>query len=364
MTLQDLIRKETQEVNDVIKLIEEKRTSLISERNAAEERIKRTGSLISEQNKIQSEKKKEIEGVATKLKEINTQLEELEKRKRLLLDQYNEFKVNEVEAKGSLSQIEQDSIKSQRQINNEKKSIAQIDYLIEEKEKERNRNDEKLRLAHVFAFKSFLKNSNSLIEEYFKMITSRKTIIEAAENFKKKRHEDIHVADLCDQRDEWKKILKTTIVPGVKEAANKALKSIEVEIDKMFPGALETENSSSENNPTTELYYYEDDEETIIFFPFLEKQWKSMEQGNKDNSVETFGRFIELITKESKLSHNDAHFKCENDMVQLVSKSGLGNLKGKNDITFSIVGKDNMTFILSQIPDEVYKSLNYEEATT
>jgi len=168
MTLQDLIRKETQEVNDIIKLIEEKRTSLISERNAAEERIKRTGSLISEQHKIQSEKKKEIEGVATKLKEINTQLAELEKQKRLLLGQYNEFKVNEDEAKSSLSQIEQDSIKAQRQINSEKKSIAQIDYQIEEKEKERNRNDEKLRLAHVLPSNHFLKKAIRLLKNILK----------------------------------------------------------------------------------------------------------------------------------------------------------------------------------------------------
>jgi DNA repair exonuclease SbcCD ATPase subunit len=364
MTLQDYIREKTQEINDDIKLIEEEKTSKICEKNAVEERIKRTGSLISEQHKKQSEKKKEIEGITTKLKEINTQLEEIERQKRLLLEKYDEIKANEDEAKDSISKLEQDLIKAQRQINSEKNSIAQIEYLIEEKEKDRNRNDKKLRLAHVSAFKSFLENSNSLIEEYFKRITSRKTIIETAENFRKKRHEDTHVADLCEQRDEWKKILKTTFVPGVKEAANKALKTIEVEIDKMFPGALEEENSSIENNPTTELYYHEDDEETIIFFPFLEKQWKSMELGNKDNSVETFGRFIELIIKETKLSYNDAHLKCENDMVQLVSKFGLGNLKGKNDITFSIVGKDNMTFILSRIPDEVYKSLNYEEATT
>ena len=364
MTLQDYIREATHEINDAIKLIDQKRATLINERTGAEETIKRTGSLISEQHKMQNDRKKEIEGVDSNLKEINKQLDELERQKRLLLEQYNEFKVNIDEAKSSLAQIEQESINAQRQINSEKKSIEQFDYQIEEIEKQRNRHDQRFRLAHVSAFKSFLKNGNSIIEEYFKRITSRKTIVEAAERLNKKRHEDTHVADLCEARDEWKKILKTVIVPGVKEAGNKELKIIEAEINKMFPGALEIDTSKNENNPTTELYYHEDDEETIIFFPFLEEQWKSMEKGNNDSSVETLVRFIELITKESKLRFNDAHLKCENDMVQLVSKSGLGNLKDKNDLTFSIVGKDNLTFILSPIPDEVYKSLNYEDATS
>ena len=364
MTLQDYIRKETIEVNDVIKLIEEKRSSLISDRKAAEERKKRTGTLISEKHKIQNDTKKKIEVFDQKLKEINTELNEVERRRGSLLEQLNELNGNKDAAKNSLSQIEQESNKAQKDIFNEDKSIERFDKQIDEKEKERSRFDERIRWAHVSAFKSFLKDSNSLLEQYFKRITSRKANFDAAERLRNKRHVDKCVGDLCDARDEWNKIVKTASVPGVKAAANNELKRIEIEIEKMFPGALEIENSASENNPTTELYYHENEEETILFFPFLEKQWNSMEQGNIDNSIYTFGRFIELIIKESKFSYNDAHLKCENDMVQLVSKFGLGNLKGKNDLTFSIIGKDNMTFILSRIPDEVYKSLNYEEATT
>lgn len=365
MTLQDYIRDATREINDAIKLIDKKRESLINERLGAEGTIKRIGSVISEQHKTQNEKKKEVHGIDIRLVEINKQIDEIEKQKRLLLEQLNEFKGNLDQAKSSLAQVEQESINSQRQINSEKKSIQQFDNRIEEIETERNRYAQRFRLAHVSAFKLFLKNGNTLIEEYFKRITSRKTILEAAQQLNKKRHEDTHVADLCDARDKWKKILKTAIVPSVKEAGDKALKSIEVEINKMFPGALEEiDSTKKENNPTTELYFHEDEEGTVIFFPFLKEQWKAMEKGNKDVSVETFARFIELITTESKLRYSDAYLKCENDMVQMVCQSGLGNLKNKNDITFSIIGKDSVTFILSPIPDEVYKSLNYEDATS
>ena len=80
MSLQDFIRETTIEINDALTSIEEKRNKLITDRYAADERIKRFGTEISAYKTREIECKDKLKKLNDNIRIINKEIEEIENK--------------------------------------------------------------------------------------------------------------------------------------------------------------------------------------------------------------------------------------------------------------------------------------------
>jgi len=359
MNLQDYIRSNTQETSDVLRKMGERQAELVSERKAAEERIKRIGTEITRQQDARVEKRHKIAGVEQRLGDVNRELDEIEKKRSALLGEVTLLQNAILESKEFFVELDRADNEFQREINGENTAIQRTDQKIDALEADRQRHESRFREAQLKAFKAFLKDVNGLIGETYGNATARRASIESRERLRRSRHEDREVGDLCDARDEWRRILKSVGVPSVAQAAEIELRRIESEIERRFPGAMELESMKSNGQQITELYFHAGDDWTMVYLPFSEEDWRSaaIETGP---STETFMYFVWWLSGKMKVGFDDVVVKCENGLVVLCSKVGLGDLKGVNDMVFSIPGDNGITFILSQIPYEVKKAIDNE----
>jgi hypothetical protein len=369
MRLDDLVRETTQEILDAIRLVEGERQRIQREKDAADERIKHLGTEIPCNRTLVGEKKHRIRDLEDKVRELNVQIEELERKKQDLYERWEERTGELTEEKKAISSIEGKIESIQREISKENQNKTHADNELKKIEDEKYRHEDGLKKAYINAFASYLKQTNQTLNESFHKGSERKSYTLAAENLKKMRHENRDVADLCEAREEWIKILRTASVAAVKLTGESELKRIEAEIEKRFPGALHADASNPINSAEASLYFYVDDEEGgsnegIIFLPFFREHWLSLNGGNKTVSDNIFSYFLWWISSECKADSKEVKFDCFGNFVVMMFKLGLGEFYGKNHIIMEMPGGCSTTFILAKIPNEIYKAMTYEKANS
>lgn len=369
MRLDDIIRESTQEILDAVRLVEKEKTRFQQMKDAADERIKRYSTDIPSDRTLLGDKKHRIRDLEEKVRELNGQIEELERKKQDLYDRWTERNKELEDEKKAIGIIETKIDGIQREISRENQGKTHADNEINKIENERIRHEGKLTLAYINAFSSYVMQTNQALTEFFRESSEKISFIHAAENLKKMRHEDKETAELCEAREEWIKILRTASVPAVKTTGESELRRIEAEIDKKFPGALKSEASKSLSSSESYLYYFIDDEdagtnEGIIFIPFLKKDWMLLTTEDKSISNRVFAYFLWWISRESKVDPQEVHFDCRGEFVVMAFKFGLGDLYGKNHVIMDLPGNTSVTFILSEIPNEIYRAMTYEKITS
>jgi hypothetical protein len=358
MSLIDLIRENTKDMRDTIAELERSRLREISQLNAAEERFKRASSIISSQHKQQDEKKSRLKSIGETIRGINQQIDELEAQKQRLLSTLLERQQELEASRQSLSEAEAESNKAQHAAREEKRVLEDIERRVDLLEKETIRNQLKLREVHSQTLDQHLSELEAMFEQEFQEQTKRSETLVSLEAFKRLRHEKREVGDLCDARDEWKKIVKTASVPTVKIAAESELRRIETEIDKLFPGAIKAEAALRHADFIEELHYFVDSQNrTVLLLPFSKDVWNSLNAGTQSLKEKVAVYFFGALAKAIGAEPGKFHYECGNNFVMLVSEIATETYREKNDLVIPLPGGGSISFILSTLPNEIQEAL-------
>jgi hypothetical protein len=359
MALIDLLRENTKEVRDTLAEIEKTRQRYVSERNAAEERFKRASSEISSHHKQQESNKGALQTLESFIRDINHQIDELEIQKQQLLAHLFEKQQELDEHKRTLSEAEILANKAQRAARDEQKKLEDIEHHLSDIDQQRVRFQNTLNEQHRRSLLQYLSDSSHLIETQFQEQAKRSESMKSLEAFKRARHDRRDVADLCDARDEWKRLLKTATVPAVRSSAEAELLRIESSIEKLFPGALRAESTLRHADYIEELYYFSDFAgNTYVLMPVTTDVWEAIPAG-KQSLAETVAMYLfATIGKAIVGRPQDAHFRSDGTFVMLVYRGSDDPLRELNSIVVPLPGGGSITFILTNLPNEIQEALS------
>ena len=157
------------------------------------------------------------------------------------------------------------------------------------------KNENNLNKLKNESFLKYLNEINHELNNFLEKASKRQEYKKTFKKLEKERHSNPKIAELCESRDEWKKILKSVVVPSVKLTAEKSLKNIEESFNEFL----------KEKRARIETIYLSDNElinflnNTSIKYLLLEKIF------NKRTPIE---EKVKRIIKEMTFSRFDEKY--------------------------------------------------------
>ena len=364
MTLQDIVRQQTHEIRDALSLIEHTYNDLLGQKDAAEDRLKRAFTEVSQHRARETERKRIVAEWEPKVAEIQQKLDEIERQRAELLERLFEKREEKDKAESLLKEARSATEKALETIARARDSIETTAKTLGAKEQEKAREQRRLRDAYVRSIDSYLSQLSRRIDQAFVGQEERQRRMAAIEAFKKARHEDRQIGDLCDQRDQFRQLIDMATVPGVKETLRLALTKIEEELQKRYPGALSVGEAVPEAGSIEDLYYFFRPDGTVsILLPISEPAWIALRNDPPDAAASRAMTFVWGMVKGTGLKPSDGEFCCDGGRCVFVFASNTGDdeislLEGS---TFSVPSSAGLTFRISSLPTEIQEALTDEE---
>lgn len=313
MTLQDTVRQETQAVRDSLGLLERKCANLRGEKEAAEERRKRAATEITTHRTLEGERGRLVTEAREKVAEVQQKLEEIERQRSELIDRLMERQAEVEKVKGLFDQANKATQNAQSAVKEARDAIGLAEKALEDSQKEKARFEEQLKHALVQALDVHLIELAKRIEKAFEDHEARRKHLAAVESFKKARHENRRIGDLCDQRDQFVQILgKMATVPGVKDTIRSALQNVEREIEKLYPGALAAESVQPDAGLIEDLHYFTSrDGKATMILPIPESASKAIQAGGSNPEANRAVHILWNLIQGAELKPTDGEFRYE-----------------------------------------------------
>ena len=119
--------------------------------------------------------------------------------------------------------------------------------------------------------------------------------------------------DLCDQRDQFRELIRLASVPAVSETLRRELERVEQELDGRYPGALSIDEKVPSIMLVEELYYHTGSDETLhILLPIAEEVWNGIGKGETGTEATCAMRFVWEMISGLGLKSSDGEFCFEN----------------------------------------------------
>ena len=196
MTLQDIVRQQTHEIRDALSLIERTYNDLLGQKGAAEDRLKRVLTEVSQHRARETERKRIVAEWEPKVAEIQQKLDEIERQRAELLERLFEKREEKDKAESLLKEARSATEKALETIARARDSIETTTKTLGAKEQEKAREQRRLRDAYVRSIDSYLSQLSRRIDQSFVGQEERQRRMAAIEAFKKARHEDRQIGDL------------------------------------------------------------------------------------------------------------------------------------------------------------------------
>lgn len=361
MTLQEIVRQQTQEPLDALSLLERKRVELLSGRAAGKNRLKQTASNIKGLRAREDERKRQVSDVDRKIAELHSKLEEIDRQRSELIDRLLETQGERTKAESSLGEARHDIEKAQSNIRAAREAEEAARKELEKLVEERNRHQGRLREGYLAALDRFLEVSAKRIENAFVSQEERQRTLAAAEAFRKARHEDPKIGDLCDQRDQFSELLKKATVPGVRLTLEGALREIEKTLDALYPGAVVLGEQTPEPSFIEELHYFVDSRDRVsIVLPVGEAVWNAIGEGRQVPAGERTVKLLWSFVTGSGLKPSDGQFIMESGRCIFATEFTPDVVSALAPFALPLPGSGILEFIFSPVPAPIQEVLNSE----
>lgn len=363
MTLQDIARQQTQEIRDSLAQIDRRRTVLMSERSAAEDRRKRASTEITRHQALEGERKRLVAEIESKVADVQQKLEEIERQRAELLDRFLEKREEKEKAEDLLNEARKETESALEIVREARTADDKAAKDLEEIERDRSRQESRLYEAYLKSMETYLSEQSRRIEQTLAGQEERQRRLAAVDAFKKARHEDREIGDLCDQRDQFRQLIEMASVPGVKETLDMALHKIEGELQRRYPGALSIEDTAPELGLIEELYYYTDPSgKTPIILPITELDWIGIKEGEKNAQATRAIHLIWSMIKEAGLKIIDGEFHFQDRRCIFASNFGAEEMTALEGFKLSVPNSSALIFRFCPLPPEIEEAL-VREAT-
>ncbi len=351
MTLYEIIREDSRPIEIEMGELEKRRGKYVSEILGSEEHIKRLSTEITRFRNQELNNKESLKSTEDKLSEIHEQLNELDEKRRNLLDNL----ISCEEEREKYTRLVNDSRDELNRIfvrikkSKEAKELA----IVNEKKCIDNKENIENKLNNIYSesLLKFIRYQISSIEQAFASYEDYNKKLKAAEEFNLARHQRTEIADLCEQRDQYKELLKMATVPGVKQMILEALKNIEIKLNDLFPGALAAIEPISKLDVIEEIWWAGDKNNVYIIMPISECAWLEMSEGKRSVSAECAARLIWSLISDNNLKSTDGNFKFNKYCVYIAGNS--------NDLMSALNGftcqmpSGKFQFIFNRLPSKI-----------
>lgn len=362
MSLQDIIREHTREISDSLALVERRRKDIISAQAATEDRIKRTYTEITGYRALENERKRLVIEAEERFKEVQGWLDEIDRQRQVILERWAEKR----DAKDQEEKLLKESrLATERASNAVKTETERRDKglgLLNEIEAEKLQYEARLREAYRLSVDKYISDLEKQVEQAFAGEEERNRRYKAADDFKKARHEDPHIGDLCDQRDQFRELLRLATVPPVAEALRRELERVEQELDRRYPGALSIDVKVPSIMLVEELFYLTDSDGSLcILLPINERDWNGIGNGDTGAEATCAMRFVWEMINGLGLKSHDGEFCFEKGYCIFVARDlNADDMTSIREFTLKMKNSATMTFRFSPFPSEVQECLLYE----
>lgn len=221
---------------------------------------------------------------------------------------------------------------------------------------------EDLRRARVTCLKRYLDEMNARLRratEHPSRTQSRRKMLEA---LRRERGRDPEVARLCEEREEWQKMLGTIKVPTVQKTARAELERIERSLDDRFPGALAAEGDLGLHE-IEELYVVKRDSRQLLLLPIDQVSWHAMERGDREAGVEFAVGLAWATLAGLDIQKDSAEFVLVEIPGHVALAAPADFPLEERSIRWEIGEAADVSFLISRLPLDVEDSLHGTSST-
>lgn len=361
MTLDEIVRGQTRDVRDALEKIEARYSDLLQQKNAADDRLKRAFTEIKHQRTLENERRRLLVEIEGRIHEIQQRVDEIERQRQELIERLMERRDEKEKAEKLLRDVIQTAETEQHTVREARSTIDTVARTLDDVEKDKEHSKGLLRSASINSLDIYLAELSRRLDQAYASEEERQRRQAALEAFKRARHEDREIADLCDQRDQYRDLAGRATVPGVKATLQEALDKVEEELQRRYPGALSLQDTVPEVGSIAQLPYLTDaDEAVIVFLPIAESVWRAVENGEVVPATNRAMQFVWSLIEGLGLKPSYGEFRSDRGRIVFRLDAKCCDLGALTTATFSMQTPKGITFALSPVPAEVKEAVAYE----
>ncbi len=363
MTLEEIVRQKTLEIKDALSLVERSLGEAVEKKAVAEDRVRRAAGEIKSHREQLQEARRQMTEAETRVEDVRAQLEELDRQRATLSEQLltamqsrQELETGlkgEQAAERRLDDERRDAFEATRRLQNE----------LEQQEENRTRHLAALRRAYVQAFSDYLVHLAGGVTEALSEEETRQRRIAEADAFKRRRHQDPEIGDLCDQRDQYLGLLAMATVPRVKEEMQRLLSGVEESLRQLCPGALDLGDVAPIGGFVADLYCLRSSQDRLsIVLPVDAACWRQMRDGVANPTVTASVRLVYALAKGLGLKPGDAEFDLRQGWCVLHAELDEEEASILTATPLPVPGFEALQLRFSRLPSEIEEAILHEAA--
>jgi len=356
LTLQELLRLHTQEVQNALQNCEDNIRRLGSQRQAELQHAESLQTDIDSKSREEAERRRLLDDSAAKIRELEKQIEELRRECERIAEQRQTLT-------SALTSAEEEAKAAVGQRKKAKTQAEGLEFQIKKLVEEKTRLNHRLTSARLTAFRAYLEEFETRLIQKISAQEDRSEKIVSQKRFEQSRHEDAKVMEMYEARTELQKLLKVSNVPAVRDQLELQLRGIDRQIETLFPGALSIETEIGGVSEIEEIFFSSARESGArIFLPISRATWSAVTKGEMDSNAATALRLVWVLAAGLKLTGTNARFQTGKDFIVMDIDMDLASSSEWPDISMPLPGSGSIALLHSKIPHEVQEAIAYEDS--
>lgn len=361
MTIQEAIRQKTLPFRDALAHADKQAREAQSRREAAEAQMKRATTEITRQRALENERKRLVKSASEKVAEAQRIVDDIERQRADALERFYRIQEEEGQLDKDLKEARHQTQVAVMQVNHENKSIQESAIQLARLREEVSKRSVALTKGILEALDLYLQEQTERVQNAFIGQEEKNKALRQLEEFKKARHQDRQIGDLCDQRDELRKMISTAMVPAIKKMLQDQIAKIELELVKRYPGALSIQETVPRDTTIEELHYYADKNDKAIFLiPIVPSVWEEIRK-NVNPATTRAMRMLWSMIKQLGLTPNEGTFALLREWPVFHSTFDIEDATVLQGFTVRTADAPILQFVLSALPHEVQEALSNED---
>ena len=359
MSLIDIVRDQTRQIQDLLKGTEKEVEERIRNQVAAEESDRKLRQEAAELQPVVSERERTLREAHLKVQEIERQIAELQSRLRERQKERERAEAEHIAAQGDAADRSRKAARARKEAEDWERQATEAR---ERAEKYQRRLLEERRAA-VQKYLAAL--WTQLLDAERKGASSAEARA-ALDGLNRARHDDPQVAELWEARLEWLRIAQSAGPPRVRETARAELKRIEDDLESRFPGALKV-STAGPLEELEEAYFYHragnDSCRILLCIPaeVCARLDAGVSTAHEDLAARIIWAFARGIEKKGGRAGGwRSRFHVKDGHLVMIVEGGPEDMKNQESITVVLAGGGRVVFMLCEVPPEIRGALDDE----
>lgn len=365
MTYEDIVRGQTSDVRDQIQLLSRKKSDLEGARLALIDQVNRLRTELTQERKAESRAKHDLRDMEKTEDEILRRLQRIDEvRRRLnarLMDQRAAKDSQQSAVLGRRGLVEEALARIRAKEGEQEALAAQIEAAEKGLVEKRAALQSTLRVCMRMYLESVWKD----IAQAQMSARDRTQQQIAVAAFERARHEDPSIADLYEQREQYRQLMKQATVPAVRGMLNAEYEKISKALNAKFPGALDAQVTGERPVTLLILHQYVNGQgQACVFMPFGPDVWKRIAEGGAGPEEDRAMRLMHAFVKGKDLRSEDGYFVSIDQFCAYESTvSGEEMALLQDDFVLELQADARIVFRMSPLAMDSQEAINGDAAS-